>query len=461
LGAKVSGVGEEAGMKALFLSLLTLASVSAVASPYLPYLDADFGCVSQADAQRYLSDFRVNVESFGGLELCDSKIDTKKLLNDISLIEKTDFAPDPDHFLIGNLVPLDQYYGWMKALTRGVERGNDRPTASAYNSGGHFTMQNGWAALSTLGRVGVVIHEARHTQGYGHIPCTHGPYAGSGSEGCDASVAAKGAHAVEVEYYTRVVLNAKNLHPVYQSMARLMAMGRANFVFNESPMKKREALAALSGNRLLLVDGERVKESEAPRAAPASRLKRTSFGASLVKGKEAVAVDLYSAASEPSKDDYSYYKLFQAPRSMEPKQARDIEEIDLAEQRFFAVLGEDKRISTYDFPGGGWRAPTEPLAGALAFVTRVPNGPSGLFVVKEDGSILPFDLKTRRLGSPLSERWRKDTLAYAMNGEKLVRLTSEGRVVDAVSGTSLPAFHDRTVTDLVNVPLYDAYEVVP
>jgi hypothetical protein len=42
----------------------------------------------------------------------------------------------------------------------------------------------------------------------------------------------------------------------------------------------------------------------------------------------------------------------------------------------------------------------------------------------------------------------------------LVKLTSDGRVVDAKSGAPVDAFSGKQFTDLVNIPLYDAFQVV-
>jgi hypothetical protein len=340
-----------------------------------------------------------------------------------------------------------------------MERGNDIPYATAYNSGGYFTMQDGWAALSTLGRVGTVIHEARHTEGYIHYPCTHGPYAGAQTAGCDTSYAEGGSHAVEMEYYTRVVLDSKNLHPVYQSMARLMALGRSNFVFNESPIKAREALLGRAGDHLVLVDGKNVYDRQVPAAEGA--LKRTSFGASLVKGTDSVAVDLYALTNNGAviSDDYSYYKLFKTPRSGGPRAVNAIEEIDLGTRRYFAVLGESGKVYSYDFPNGTWSRASAALAGAETFVTRAPDGTAGLFVVKGDGAVVPFDFTRLSYGSPLRDRWTSDTRAYALDGATLVKLTADGRVLDAKTGAPVEAFGRAAVSELVNVPLYDAYEV--
>ncbi len=430
-------------------------------APELPFKDADFACVSQADANRYKSDFGIDTSSFGGMELCNAAIDTKKLFNDLSLIEKSEFAADNGHSFIRGFVPSSGYYRWMKGQTRGMDRGNDIPWATAYNSGGYFTMQDGWASLSTLGRVGTVIHEARHTAGYRHYPCSTGPYGGTSTSGCDTSYNQGGSHGVEMEYYARVVLTSKNLHPAYKSMARLMALGRSNFVFNEKPLRLREGLLARAGDRLILVDGGKVYERESPLAPSEPELKRTSFGASLVKGEKATAVDVYAFSNNgfSMDDDYSYYKLFQTPRPGGPSALQAIEEIDVGTKRYFAVLADGGKLFSYNFPGGGWHAAVSGPAGASTFVTRAPNGQHGLFVVTTEGYVVPFDLGSRRFGTALRERWSTDTRAYAMMGTELLRLTAAGEVVSASTGEAVPAFAKRQITDLVNVPLYDTFEV--
>jgi hypothetical protein len=444
----------------LFSFLFVLSTHSALAAD-LPYKDGDFGCFSQADATRYINDFSVNVDSFGGLELCNNAKDTKKLLNDFSLIEHTLFEADQKHGFIRGIVHVNDYYGWMKTQTYGVERGNDVPFATAYNRNGYFTMQDGWAVLSSLGRVGVVIHEARHTAGFPHYQCKSGPYAGSNVPGCDTGITQQGAHGVEIEYYTRVVLDGKNLSPVYQSMARLMALGRANFVFNEQPMRTREGLLALAGGKTLLADGSGpVVARELPNVESGSRLKRTSAGASLVKGQKAVAVDIYGQSTGSAlSDDYSYYKLFQTPRQNAPTAVLDSEEIDLGKERYFAALDANGSLVSYDFANGAWFRGVNSGAGSQALVTRAPNGQAGLFVVKSDGSILPFDFDSRRFGAALKDRWDSNTRAYALLGNQLVVLSAAGAVLAARTGAAIPAFAGQQVTDLVNVPLYDAFEV--
>ena len=79
----------------------------------MPYADKDFSCIPQADANRYINDFNINTNSFGGKEFCNSKVDTKKLLNDLYLVEKGQFKSG-DNLLIKNFVG-PQYYNWLKS----------------------------------------------------------------------------------------------------------------------------------------------------------------------------------------------------------------------------------------------------------------------------------------------------------------------------------------------------------
>lgn len=444
------------------LSVLALVVSITAVSADLPHLDKDFGCIAQSEANRYVDDFSIDTGSFGGLELCDNTRDTKKLFNDLYLIEKTTFAAEASHPFIRGLVDRNGYYNWMKSQTRGVNRGHDIPYATAYNSWGYFTMQDGWAALSTLGRVGTIIHEARHTAGYRHYACDHGPYAGSSVAGCDTSYEQGGSHAVEMEYYARVVTESKNLSPVYKSMARLMALGRSNFVFNKTPMQTREGLLARDGDKLTLIDGDKVTEHAAPSLGNDYRLRRTSFGASLVSGTTARAVDLYDAqaANVEKSDDYSYYKQFQIARPNGPAAFRAIEEYDVGKLRYLAVLDNQGQLFSYDFPNGAWSRPVAAPAGAEGFVTTAPDGQRGLFVKTADGGLVPFDGSRLRFGSAITPRWDRDASSYAFLKGSLVRLGADGAVTEAVSRNSVSALPGR-YTDLINVPLYDAFEVAP
>jgi hypothetical protein len=182
-----------------------------------------------------------------------------------------------------------------------------------------------------------------------------------------------------------------------------------------------------------------------------------------VKGTQSIAIELKNATTYGASlsDDYSYYKLFQTPRSGGPQSILSTEEFDIGNLRYFTVLSEEGRVYSYNFPQGSWFAPSAPVAGADSFVTTTPSGQTGLFVVTREGGIVPFDPRGRRFGSPLAERWPADSAAFVKVANTTYRLAADGQVRDAATGEMVEALSSYRFTDLVSVPLYDAFEVAP
>jgi hypothetical protein len=419
----------------------------------IPSLDENFGCSLKEKFDQYVRDFSVDIDSFGGPELCNSKADTKKLINDFEIIERGLFSPGNSNVFIQNLISTDSYYRWLSSVTYGVRRGSDLPWATAYNSGGYFTMQDGWAKLSTLGRVGTLLHEARHTEGYSHRSCSHGPYSNTGVPGCDESIFEGGAHAVEMEYYSRVVLQGKNFHPLYKSMARLMNLGRANFVFNENPMKEEHRLLARSGNSAIVVSPEGLFRSDLP-ALQGYTLKSTSFGASLFNGSEAFAIDLYKGnhGSASLIDDFSYFKIIRMPQHVP---SIDIEEVDLGDRRFLIGLTANEQLRSFVFSNATWSPPVK-IPGAVKLARVAPDGSQGLFVIRGGGSYCQVDLKTLNCHESHS-LWPDEIIQFAMAGEELVELNREKQVLHSSTHTPYPPLMNQPIDDIVSVPLFDSF----
>lgn len=444
-----------------FLLIPMLFSLNLLAQD-MPYLDTDFSCTNPADAERYIRDFNIDVPSFGGMELCNSQVDTKKLLNDLEILEKGRFATDGSNKFIRGFVTANSYYNWMKGETRGVERGQDVPYATAYNSGGYFTMQDGWAKLSTLGRVGTIVHEARHTGGYYHIRCTQGPYQGTSVSGCDRDFNYGGSHAVEMEYYARVAVHGQNFHPVYKKMARLMAIARSNAFFNTPVLKTREAVLALSqdrGSAVLFDNGEWVSR-EVP--AVAGRLKRTSFGAVLFDGVRAFAVELYqnSGFSDLVSDTYSYYKLLRENDGA----VKDFEEFDSGVKRYVVRVGENK-LTPYDFPNGKWgRDVALPFAVVKASTAALGSAQTGLYLVSTSGEIYNYQPQSQRITNT-GLTWgldHKEVIVY--KGQNLVLMNNGQIFAQPATGGSaqLEPWTEakHLFSDLVTTPVYDGFEVI-
>src|SRR3989338_5089579 len=444
-------------MIAVFLFFSTMVFASSQQSLQMPYKDSEFTCLSASEADKYTRDFGVDVRSFGGKELCDAQVDTKKLFNDIKIVEGGQFAEGQNN-LIKGFVNKSQYYDWLKEQTRGIERGNDIPWATAYNSGGYFTMQDGWAKLSTLCRVGTFIHEARHTEGYRHISCRQGPYQGVSLAGCDSNYNYGGSHAVEMEYYARVSVQGINFHPVYKKMARLMAIARSNFVFNTAVLQPREAVMALSENRTQahVYDQGQWFIREVP--AVEGRLKRTSFGGVIFNGLAAFAIELYQNSGFPDaiEDTYSYYKLMG-----ETQNIKDFEEFDSGVKRHVVKIGNNNKLAEFDFPQGSWGSKKSLPFSVAKLSTAVPgNVKAGLFLVSTEGKIFNYVPESQQLVSQPGQWDFSNQEVVTFKNQNLI-LRNDGKIY-VQSGESLQPWlqTENLYSGLVVVPVYDAFEVV-
>lgn len=448
-------------MKATGLALIVfLFSHLSFSATDLPVRDSDFACISKSKADQYNQDFNIDTNSFGGQELCNSAKDTKKLYNDLSLIESGSFTGSGTNNLIRGFIPYNQYYSWMKSATRGVSRGQDVPYATAYNQNGYFTMQDGWASLSTLGRVGTIVHEARHTQGYSHTACNQGPYLNAGVAGCDRDYSYGGSHAIEMEYYARVTVAGENFHPVYKKMARLMAMGRSNFVFNQTPLKQREALMILgqSGKSYLLQSGQWVQ-----REAPAEKglLKRTSFGAVVMTPQGPFAIDPYenSGLSWSVLDDFSYFKLLNSDR-LKNQTVQDFEEIDLGRKRYVFVMTTQNQFTNFNFRGGSWnRFIANPGSGTSFFTTWTPDGQNGIYFVDQNSNIYSIDPERIQNSQTIPLSWPAEVKSFTKNSDGFFKLTTSNELFLQRSIGTQPVATPEPVEQMTSVPMYDAFEV--
>lgn len=430
-------------------------------SSEMPYLDESFACTSQQKAQQFTRDFNISIDEFGGMELCNGNVDTKKLFNDLAIIEDGKFSATnkEQNVFIKNFFAAGTYYQWMKSQTRSMNRGNDVPYATAYNSWGNFTMQDGWAKLSTLGRVGTVIHEARHTAGYRHVPCRQGPYAGASLDGCDTDYNYGGSHAIEMEYYARVSVLGENFHPVYKQMARLMGIARGNFTFNTSPIRTREGLLLLekSSRTPVLFDGVNSMDRDA--AFTAGVLKRTSFGAVIFNGREASAIEMYekSKVSHPIMDAYSYFKLL--THNNNPLPVKDFEEFDIANKRYVVQITTRNQIQSYNFPRGNWNNPVNLPAQQFKTTTTLEDGTKGYFLINTQNEVQAFDPNRQSFGSPIA-RWNTDIVSYANYEGGRLALYNDGTIYQNNKGTwAVWPQATSKYSDMINVPLYDGFEV--
>lgn len=438
----------------VILSVLVsqLAFAQLVNATTLPAFDKDFACTDAKIAEQMISDFQIDVTSFGGLELCNSNVDTKKLLNDLTIVRNGQFRiPISTHPLIQNFVPADQYYTWAIRQTRSINRDNDIPYATAYNSGGHFTMQDGWAILSTLGRVGTFIHEARHTAGYYHRICNQGPYQDTSVSGCDPNYNYGGSHAVEIEYYARVALFGINFHPTYKQMARLMALARGNFVFNTPVIRPANALLAKTlDQRFFLMHKNETTERFFPNHD--GLLKRSSAGATIFNGKQAFSLEIYATRqADQIDDDYTYFKFLQQDRG-QGQDLIDLEEFDVQGKRYVYYL-KNNSLAGYNFGEGRFNSGATLNFQAQRFATFLPQLGTGLFVVDAENSVFRIHPENQSATkTPIT--WDHEIASYAKSDEAEWTLNTNGELTNSLGFT-----FNQAVEQIASIPLYDSFVV--
>jgi hypothetical protein len=95
----------------------------------------------------------------------------------------------------------------------------------------------------------VLVHEARHTEGYGHVDCNHGPYSKSEGDGsmlaaCDANYESQGSYGIGAGFLLEVAKNSTN--PVEKQDARSRAVVDMVQRFNKMPLGIKPGLVAQS-----------------------------------------------------------------------------------------------------------------------------------------------------------------------------------------------------------------------
>lgn len=445
----------------LYILGFTLPTYSQIQS--LPYLDNQAGCFAATSANKYITDFKIKVDSFGSLELCNFNSDLFRILNVISIVERGQFQGGGLGGLVGGFIDPANYYSWTSQQIRSLHRATTDPLSISTNRGGVFTIQTAWSKLSTLGRVGNLIHEARHTAGFYHSDCKSGPYEGLTADGCDKDFNSGGAHAVEMEYLARVATQGINFHPVFKSMARLMAMARANFVFNKSPIKKREALLVqtTNGQYFLLDQGRWVNRTSIrlPIDGSSSVLKRASMGATLLTDSRAYAIDLYEnlGAAESTIDTYSYFKFLLNSNF----DVLDFEEFDIGPRRYVAWITHKNYFQLYDFNQGSW-GKSRPLS--FNFVrtsTGLPDGKQGYFLIDATGNIMSFDHRQGNFIS-IKTKWNANMKAVSHVNGQVYALMNDGKLYSLVNKqwieNHLP--QGQNANQIVSVPLYNVFKVL-
>lgn len=232
----------------ILLSIISLGFIS-VASAEVNTTD----CIAKSELQVIASHFQ-QFSNLANADFCNDDSQNWHLLSSIMFMRKTQFSqtmtPSQDELFSGRFAKswYDYFIGRINDLNV-VDNCPKGVIAYVYAFGGNTMYVCPMAltnSFSSLDRASVMMHEARHIDGFPHMTCTHGARKGI-SGACDNKIATGGSYAVTVETYAQLAKYAEGIHPALKAYAKSSAIIYADEAF-ETPVKinRAESLLALT-----------------------------------------------------------------------------------------------------------------------------------------------------------------------------------------------------------------------
>jgi hypothetical protein len=182
--------------------------------------------------------------------------------------------------------------------------------------------------------------------------------------------------------------------------------------------------------------------------------KRTSAGAAIFDYRMAYTVEMYEVTGfNPTlEDSYSYLKLL-----MESKAPyKDFEEFDVGAKRYVVGVDQQNRWASFNFSRGRWNSSQATNLNFVKSTTRLPNGTQGYFLISDKNKIYQVDAENQRLSETVHV-WDPHVVNVAQYDGGLLFLKDDGVIYRANGQPWEKA--TTTYSQIVNVPLYDSFEV--
>ena len=195
-------------------------------------------CVSQADMQDIASHFQ-QFSNLAGSQYCYDGSQTSHLIEALMFMRNNKWAasmPKSTDQLFSGTFASD-WFGYFTGRINELSVESSCPKgvgAFVYGWGGNtmyvcpMMLTDNFVAVD---RASVMMHEARHIDGYPHITCSRGPRAGLGGA-CDNRITDTGSYDVTVETYAQMAEYAPNLHPALRAYSKASAVIYADEAFD-------------------------------------------------------------------------------------------------------------------------------------------------------------------------------------------------------------------------------------
>lgn len=262
-------------MKSILTTTLAVLASVVMVSVAQASVDVSAECIPQAEMKAIASHFN-QFANLANADFCNDDSQNWHLVSSIEFMRKTQFSetmqPSKDQLFSGKFA--NNWYDYFIGRIDSLEVVNDCPKgviAYVY-MWGDKTMYTCPAALtdrfSSLDRASVMMHEARHIDGYPHVTCSKG--ARKGIQGaCDTNISNGGSYAVTVETYAQLAKYAEGIHPAMKAYAKSSAVIYADEAF-ENPVKINRAENLLVLTKDLDFYSLNVKTSELKKLGQAS-----------------------------------------------------------------------------------------------------------------------------------------------------------------------------------------------
>lgn len=194
-------------------------------------------CVPQSEMAAIARDFP-QFRNLAGADYCLDGSQTANLIDSLMFMRKTRFdnimPNSPDELFTGRFAK--DWYGYFeKRITDINIQGSCAKGVGAFVYMWGSTMYVCPMLLSanftSLDRASVMMHEARHIDGYPHVTCRRGPRQGL-QGACDNRISDGGSYAVSVETYAQIARYAPDVHPALRAYAKSSAITYADEAFD-------------------------------------------------------------------------------------------------------------------------------------------------------------------------------------------------------------------------------------
>ncbi|MCC2679206.1 MAG: hypothetical protein K0R29_1782 [Pseudobdellovibrio sp.] len=232
--------------KAILFAFVSIVIINASAN------EPEKECVPQSEMQA-ISQVFTQFSELSKAPFCNDGSANWQLLSSLMFMRKTQFSanmPQSKDELFSGKFAKD-WYGYFAARLNRLEAAPEcakgiiafvRPGIKTM----HICPMTFTDRYSSVDRATVMMHEARHQDGFPHMTCTRGARKDV-HKACDVNIADGGSYAVTTETYAQFAKYAEGVHPAIKTYSRSAAIIYADEAF-ENPVRinRSERLLALT-----------------------------------------------------------------------------------------------------------------------------------------------------------------------------------------------------------------------